>query len=101
MEAIAIVRNWIDDGKPGVNIILQQAIFKSERVINQLRSAFERSCNTMERSRVLHAGMERVLEQSRLVLLASERQRSGLGGLGRSTGISSIMGGDRSSGSRY
>jgi hypothetical protein len=32
MEGIAIVRSWIADGKPGVNTILQQATFKSERV---------------------------------------------------------------------
>jgi hypothetical protein len=31
MEGIAIVRKWIDDGKPAVNTILHQAIFKSER----------------------------------------------------------------------
>ena len=77
MEGIAIVRNWIDDGKPAVNTILHQAIFKSERVLDQLRSALERSCHTMERSRVLHAEMERVLEQSRRALLASERKRNG------------------------
>jgi hypothetical protein len=77
MEGIAIVRKWIDDGKPAVNTILHQAIFDSERVLDQLRSAFERSCNTMERSRVLHAEMERVLEQSRRALLASERKRNG------------------------
>jgi hypothetical protein len=76
MEGIAIVRKWIDDGKPSVNTILHQAISKSERVLEQLRSAFERSCNTMERSRVLHAEMERVLEQSRRALLASERKRN-------------------------
>jgi hypothetical protein len=76
MEGIAIVRNWIDDGKPAVNTILHQAIFESERVLDQLRSAFERSCNTMERSRVLHAEMDRVLEQSRRALLASERKRT-------------------------
>ena len=28
MEGIAIVRDWIDDGKPGVDTILQQAILK-------------------------------------------------------------------------
>jgi hypothetical protein len=77
MEGIAIVRNWIDDGKPGVNTILLQAIFKSECALHQLRSAFERSCNTMEHSRVLRAQMERVLEQSRLALLASQDQRHG------------------------
>ena len=76
MEGIAIVRNWIDDGKPAVKAILQ-AMFKSERVRDQLRSALERSCKTMERSRVLYAEMERVLEQSKLALLASERQRKG------------------------
>jgi hypothetical protein len=80
MEGIAIVRNWIDDGKPGVNIVLHQAIFESERVIHQLRTAFERSCNTMERSRVLHAELERVLEQSRRAILNSERKRNGGGG---------------------
>ena len=77
MEGIAIVRKWIDDGKPAINTILHQAIFKSGRVLDQLRSAFERSCNTMECSRVLHAEMERVLEQSRRALLASERKRNG------------------------
>ena len=77
MEGIAIVRKWIDDGKPAVNTILHQAIFKSERVLDQLRSVFERSCHTMERSRVLHAERERVLEQSRRALLASERKRNG------------------------
>ena len=77
MEGIAIVRNWIEAGKPTANTILQQAIFKSERVLDQLRSAFQRSCKTMERSRVLYAEMERVLEQSRRALLASERQRNG------------------------
>ena len=76
MEGIAIVRKWVDDGKPAVNTILQQAIFKSERIIDQLRSAFEPSCNTMERSRVLHAEIERVPEQSRRALLASERKRT-------------------------
>jgi hypothetical protein len=81
MEGIAIVRNWIDDGKPAVNTTLHQAIFESERVIGQLRSAFVRSCNTMERSRVLHAELERVLEQSRRAILNSERKRNGLGGL--------------------
>jgi hypothetical protein len=77
MESIAIVRKWIDDGKPAANTILHQATLKSERVVDQLRSAFERSCHTMERSRVLHAEMERVLEQSRRALLASERKRNG------------------------
>jgi flagellar biosynthesis/type III secretory pathway chaperone len=77
MEGIAIVRKWIDDGKPAVNPFLHQAIFKSERVLDQLRSVFERSCHTMERSRVLHAEMERVLEQSKRTLLASERKRNG------------------------
>jgi hypothetical protein len=77
MEGIAIVRNWINDGKPAVNTILHQAIFESERVLDQLRSAFERSCNTIERSRVLHAEMERVLEQSRRALLTRERKRNG------------------------
>jgi len=77
MEGIAIVRKWIDDGKPAINTILHQAIFKPGQVLDQLRSAFERSCNTMERSRVLHAEMERVLEQSRRALLASERKRNG------------------------
>jgi hypothetical protein len=81
MEGIAIVRDWIDDGKPGVDTILQQAILKSERVVDQRRSAFERSCKTLERSRVLHAEMKRVLEQSRLVLLASKRQRQRMDGL--------------------
>ncbi|HUC97231.1 MAG TPA: hypothetical protein VMR88_02065 [Candidatus Polarisedimenticolaceae bacterium] len=75
MEGIAIVRKWVDD-KPAVNTILQQAIFKSEWIIDQLRSAFERSCNTMERSRVLHAEIERVPEQSSRALLASERKRT-------------------------
>jgi len=74
MEGLAIVRNWIDDGKP--RVILLQAILKSERVLEQLRSAFERSCHTMERSRVLHSEMERVLEQSRVAILASQRQRT-------------------------
>ena len=74
MEGIAIVRNWIDDGKPGGNTLLQQEIFESERLIDQLRSTVERCRNTIERSRVLHAEMERVLEQSRLSLVASERQ---------------------------
>ena len=74
MEGIAIVRNWIDDAKPGGNTILQQEIFESERLIDQLRSTVERCRNTIERSRVLHAEMERVLEQSRLSLVASERQ---------------------------
>ena len=77
MEGIAIVRQWIDDGKPAVNTILHQAIFKSELVLDQLRSAFERSCHTLECSRVLHAEMERVLEQSRRALLASGRKRNG------------------------
>ena len=76
MEGIAIVRNWIDDGKPAVKAILQ-AMFKSERLLDQLRSALGRSCKTMERSRVLYAEMEGVLEQSKLALLASERQRKG------------------------
>ena len=76
MDGIAIVRNWIEAGKPTANTILQQAIFKSERVLDQLRSAFQRSCKTMERSRVLYAEMERVLEQSRRALLASERKRT-------------------------
>ena len=71
MESIAIVRNWIDEGKPSLDTILLQAISKSGRILEQLRSAFERSCHTMDRSRVLHAEMERVLEQSRLALLAS------------------------------
>jgi hypothetical protein len=71
MEGIAIVRNWIDEDKPGINTILQKALFGSERVFHQLRSAFEQSYKTMDRSRVLHAEMERVLEQSRLALLAS------------------------------
>jgi hypothetical protein len=77
MEGIAIVRDWIDESKPGINTILHQALFESERVLDQLRSAFVRSCKTMERSRVRYAEMERVLEQSRLALLASERQRNG------------------------
>ena len=76
MEGIAIVRNWIDDGKPAVKAVLQ-AMSKSERVRDQLRSALERSCKTMEHSRVLYAEMERVLEQSKLALLASERQPKG------------------------
>jgi hypothetical protein len=76
MEGIAIVRNWIDDGKPAVKAILQ-AMFKSERLLDQLRSALERSCKTVERSRVLYAEMERVLEDSKLALVASERQRKG------------------------
>jgi hypothetical protein len=76
MEGIAIVRNWIDDGKPAFNTILHQAILKSERVVDQLRSVFERSCHTIERSRVLHAELERLLEQSRRALLASERKRN-------------------------
>jgi hypothetical protein len=59
MEGIAIVRKWIDDGKPTVNTILHQAVFESERLLDQLRSAFERSCNTVERSRVLHAQLDR------------------------------------------
>ena len=75
MEGIAIVRNWIDDGKPAVNTILHQAIFKSERLLDQLRSAFERSCNTMECSRVLHAEMERVFNQGERSF--SERKRNG------------------------
>jgi hypothetical protein len=77
MEGLAIVRNWIADGKPGVNTILLQAIFKSERVLDQLRSAFERSCATMEHSRRLCVEMEFVLEQSRLAILASQHQRNG------------------------
>ena len=77
MEGIAIIRNWIADGKPGVNTTLFQAIFKSERVLDQLRSAFERSYATMEHSRVLCAEMEFVLEQSRLAILASQHQRNG------------------------
>ncbi len=81
MEGIAIVRNWIEAGKPTANTILQQAIFKSERVVDQLRSAFERSCKTMERCQMLYAEMERVLEQSRLALLASEGHRNGSGRL--------------------
>jgi hypothetical protein len=60
-----IARKWIDDGKPAVNTILHQAVFESERLRDQLRSAFERSCSTMERSDVLHPQVERVLEQSR------------------------------------
>jgi hypothetical protein len=81
MEGIAIVRNWIDNGKPAINTVLHQAIFDSERVIDQLRSAFVRSCNTIERSRVLHAELEHVLEQSRRAILYSERKRNGRGGL--------------------
>jgi len=77
MEGIAIVRKWIDDGKPAVNTSLQQATFKSEQLLDQLISAFERSCNTIERSRVLHAEMEGVLEESMRTLLASKRKRSG------------------------
>ena len=80
MEGIAIVRKWIDDGKPAANTTLHQAVFESERLLDQLRSAFERGCNTMERSRVLYVEMDRVLEQSRRVLLASERNRNGRGG---------------------
>jgi hypothetical protein len=81
MEGIAIVRKWIDDGKPTVNTILHQAVFESERLLDQLRSAFERSCNTVERSRVLHAQLERLLEQSKRAILASERKRNERGGL--------------------
>ena len=58
----AIVRKVDRRGRPAANTILSQVIFKSERILDQLRSAFERSCHTMERSQVLHAEMERVLE---------------------------------------
>jgi hypothetical protein len=75
MEGIAIVRKWIDDGKPAINTILHQAIFKPGQVLDQLRSAFERSCNTMECSRVLHAEMERVFNQGERSF--SERKRNG------------------------
>jgi hypothetical protein len=81
MEGIAIVRKWIDDGKPTVNTILHQAVFESERLLDQLRSAFVRSCNTLERSRVLHAQLDRVFEQSKRAILASERKRNERGGL--------------------
>jgi hypothetical protein len=74
MEGIAVVRDWIDAGKPSVNNVLRQAILKSEHLLDQLRSAFERSFNTIERSRMLRAEMGRVLEESRLALLASKRQ---------------------------
>ena len=76
MEGIAVVRDWIEAGKLSVNTVLRQAILKSQRLHDQLRSAFERSCNTIERSRVLRAEMERVLEESMLALFASKRTES-------------------------
>jgi hypothetical protein len=96
MEGIAIVRNWIDDGKPAVshcseqvttNVLMasleysvntvHEAMFKWQSACHQLSSALEQSYRTIKRSRVLHAELEQVLEQSRLALLASERQRNG------------------------
>ena len=56
------------------SIMLQKAILSTTGVAHQLRNAVENGRREMERSRILMKETKKVIEQSKLVIISSQRR---------------------------